>query len=158
MFAGEKTMVNKPKNAAAGLTPTTIIRNYAVTEESIPCLINATGQGDCGTNAAPPPPAARATSLAVVRAGSVLRDLAGNVVHNQLRGDAERSRFEGRATNVRVRRVARKAFEKYLEGRGMAFLEDVDAWLSAHEAKSPGEKTDRLGVGVYLIVDDEEGP
>jgi len=93
---------------------------------------------------------------AVVRAGSVLADLAGNVVYNQLRTADERSRFEGRATNVRVRRVARKAFEKYLETRGMAFLEDVDAWLSAHEAKSAGEKTDRLGVGVYLIMDDEE--
>jgi hypothetical protein len=93
---------------------------------------------------------------AVVRAGSVLRDLAGNVVYNQLRADAQRSRFEGRATNVRVRRVARKAFEKYLEARGMAFLEEVDAWLSAHEANAAGEKTDRLGVGVYLIMDDEE--
>ncbi len=93
---------------------------------------------------------------AVVRVGSVLRDLGDSIVHNQLRSEAERSRFEGRATNVRVRRVARRAFAEYLESRGMAFLEDIDAWLSAHEAKKSGEKTDRIGVGVYLIMDDEE--
>lgn len=93
---------------------------------------------------------------AVVRAGSVLRDLADNVSYNQLRRDGERSRFEGRATSVRVRRVSRRAFADYLEKRGMAFLEDVDAWLSEHEAKNAKEKTDRVGVGVYLIMDDEE--
>jgi hypothetical protein len=93
---------------------------------------------------------------AVVRVGSVLRDLADNVVYNQLRAEGEPSRFEGRATNVRVRRVARKAFASYLESRGMTFLEDVDAWLTAHEAKNKGEKTDRVGVGVYLIMDDGE--
>jgi hypothetical protein len=92
---------------------------------------------------------------AIVRSGSVLHDLTATVVHNQLRSAAEPSRFEGRATNVRVRRVARRAFAEYLESRGMAFLEDVDTWLTAHEAKSATEKTDRVGVGVYLIMDDD---
>jgi len=91
---------------------------------------------------------------AVVRSGSVLHDLTATVVHNQLRSAEEPSRFEGRATNVRVRRVSRRAFAKFLESRGMAFLEDIDAWLTAHEAKSATEKTDRVGVGVYLIMDD----
>lgn len=94
----------------------------------------------------------------VVRSGSVLRDLATTVAHNQLRRDHQPSRFEGRASNVRVRRVARRAFAEYLESRGMAFLEDVDTWLTLHEAKSATEKTDRIGVGVYLIMDDEESP
>ena len=93
---------------------------------------------------------------AVVRAGSVLRDLADNVVYNQLRAESDRSRFEARATNVRVRRVARRAFAEYLERHGMAFLEGVDAWLSAHEAKNADDSTDRIGVGVYLIIDDDE--
>ena len=92
---------------------------------------------------------------AVVRSGSVLRDLVTTVVHNQLRSVDEHPRFEGRATHVRVRRVARRAFAEYLESRGMAFLEDVDTWLTAHAAKSPTEKTDRVGVGVYLIMDDD---
>jgi hypothetical protein len=92
---------------------------------------------------------------AVVRSGSVLHDVVATVVHNQLRDADAPSRFEGRATNVRVRRVARRAFAEYLESRGMAFLEDVDRWLTAHEAKSATDKTDRVGVGVYLIMDDD---
>ena len=92
---------------------------------------------------------------AVVRSGAVLQDLGNTVAYNQLRAEGKRSRFEGRATNVRVRRVARRAFADYLEARGMAFLEDVDQWLSAHEAKSSADKTDRVGVGVYLIMDDD---
>jgi hypothetical protein len=91
---------------------------------------------------------------AIVRSGSVLHDMASTVAHNQLRGGREPSRFEGRATNVRVRREARRAFGEYLEKRGMAFLEDVDTWLTAHEAKSADDKTDRVGVGVYLIRDE----
>jgi len=91
---------------------------------------------------------------AIVRSGSVLRDMAGTVAHNQLRGEREPSWFEGRATNVRVRREARRAFGEYLEKRGMAFLEDVDTWLMAHEARDDDEKTDRIGVGVYLIRDE----
>ena len=91
---------------------------------------------------------------AVVRSGSVLHDLAATVTHNQLRGEGAPSRFEGRATNARVRRVSRRAFREFLETRGMAFLEAVDAWLTAHEAKNDDEKTDRVGVGVYLIMDD----
>lgn len=91
---------------------------------------------------------------AVVRSGSVLHDLGVTVAHNQLRASGEPSRFEGRATNVRVKRSARRGFAEYLERRAMAFLEDVDAWLTAHEANDSEEKTDRLGVGVYLIRDD----
>jgi hypothetical protein len=90
----------------------------------------------------------------VVRSGSVLRDFAATVAHNQLRDPSEAPRFEGRATNIRVRRVSRRAFREFLEAHGMQFLEEVDRWLSEHEAKSPDEKTDRLGVGVYLIMDD----
>ena len=37
---------------------------------------------------------------------------------------------------------------------GMAFLEGADHWLSEHETKHSSDKTDRLGVGVYLIADD----
>lgn len=91
---------------------------------------------------------------AVVRSGSVLHDLAATVAHNQLRAADEPSRFEGRATNARVRREARRAFRQYLEGRAMQLLEDVDRWLSEHEATGGDDKTDRVGVGVYLIMDD----
>ncbi|HLF10810.1 MAG TPA: DUF6502 family protein [Gammaproteobacteria bacterium] len=90
----------------------------------------------------------------IVRSGSVLRDFAATVAHNQLRDRGEPTRFEGRATNVRVKRAAKRAFREYVERHGMAFLEDVDRWLSEHEAAGQHDQTDRLGIGVYLITDD----
>jgi hypothetical protein len=90
----------------------------------------------------------------VVRCGSVLHDLAHTIAHNQLRSPDDQSRFEGRATNGRVRRGLRRAFRDYVERRGMAFLEDIDRWLTEHEAHLDERKTDRLGIGVYLITDD----
>jgi hypothetical protein len=73
---------------------------------------------------------------AIVRFGGVVRDLAAAVAHNQLRGGREPARFEGRATNLRVRRESRRAFTEYLEKRGMAFLEDADMWLTNHRSSS----------------------
>jgi hypothetical protein len=90
---------------------------------------------------------------AVLRGGHVLGDL-GETVASNLFGGEEPTRFEGRASNVHVARSARRAFRSYIEQRGMAFLEDVDQWLSAHEARKPGAKTERLGIGVYMIQDD----
>ncbi len=90
---------------------------------------------------------------AVLRAGSVLKDLGATVAHNLSAADRQ-TRFEGRATNALVERGMRRAFREFVERRAMAFLEDVDRWLTDHEAKPAGEKTDRLGVGVYLVQDD----
>lgn len=92
---------------------------------------------------------------AVLRAGSVVADLGATVAENLLRVEP-RTRFEGRATNARVARAARRAFRDYVEARGMEFLEDVDRWLSEHEASDPDEKLVRLGIGVYQIQDDGE--
>jgi hypothetical protein len=92
-------------------------------------------------------------SEAVLRSGSVLEDL-GKTVASNLFGDQQSTRFEGRASNVHVARTARRAFRKFVEQRGMAFLEDVDQWLTAHEARKPEDKTTRLGIGVYQIEDD----
>jgi hypothetical protein len=91
---------------------------------------------------------------AVLRAGSVLADVGAAIAHNLAAGDRP-TRFEGRASNRHVPRAQRKAFREYIEKRGMEFLEDVDRWLSDHEAKSSDEKTGRLGIGVYLIQDDD---
>jgi hypothetical protein len=92
-------------------------------------------------------------AAAVQRAGSVLEDVGNTVVHN-LSPAGKASRFEGRATNPLVAASAVREFHAFLEQRGQRFLEDVDAWLSAHEA-APGneEATTRVGVGVYLIQD-----
>jgi hypothetical protein len=90
---------------------------------------------------------------AVLRSGSVLADLGATVAENLLRVEP-RTRFEGRATNARIPRGARRAFREYIEARGMEFLEDVDRWLSRHEASAADDKLVRLGIGVYQIQDD----
>ncbi len=89
----------------------------------------------------------------VARTGSVIADVAHTITENQL-GEGRRPRFERRASNLHVRRSARQAFQAFVEARGMQFLEEADAWLTAHEAAEPDERRTRLGVGVYLIMDD----
>ena len=89
----------------------------------------------------------------ILRTGSVVHDIARTIAHNVIREDKPR-KFEGRATNLKVKRSAMRPFREYVEQRGMVLLEDADRWLTDHEAKGPEEKTIRLGVGVYLILDD----
>jgi hypothetical protein len=90
---------------------------------------------------------------AVLRAGSVVADLGATVAENLFRAE-RRTRFEGRASNARIARGARRAFREYVESRGMEFLEDIDRWLSRHEASKRDEEPVRLGIGVYQIQDD----
>lgn len=89
----------------------------------------------------------------IARAGSVIGDIARTLVHNYL-GEGQRLRFERRASNFRVKQPAKRAFQQYLDSQGEAFLENIDNWLSAHEAADEDDKTVRIGAGVYLIMDD----
>jgi hypothetical protein len=91
---------------------------------------------------------------AVLRAGSVMADLGTTVVHNLSPTRKAPPRFEGRATNRFIPQTAIVAFRDFLEQRGQGFLEDIDAWLSAHEVpESDGQETTRLGAGLYWIED-----
>jgi hypothetical protein len=89
--------------------------------------------------------------------GTVLADVATTYVHNLTRDAKTPARFERAALNDRVRASALPEFREFLSREGQAFLERVDAWLIAHEAKggageSP-EATIRLGAGVYHLQD-----
>jgi hypothetical protein len=89
----------------------------------------------------------------------VLRDLGNTVVYNLARDEAVATRFEGRATNAHMRVADTPAFRAFLEVEAQAFLERVDAWLSANEATASGReryRTTRMGIGVYQIHDDDE--
>jgi hypothetical protein len=81
--------------------------------------------------------------------GSVLKDIGTTWEHNLTRAPEQPSWFERRAINLSVDRKDVEAFQSFLEEEGMAFLERVDDWLSAHESKS-GEGT-RVGAGLYCI-------
>lgn len=87
--------------------------------------------------------------------GVALHDHGTTLAHNV---DGERSgpaRFEGMATNPRIPEEHFEAFHNLITERGQALLEEIDEWLSQHEAKNPQQTASpRLGVGVYLIHDD----
>lgn len=96
---------------------------------------------------------------AIERSGSVIEDLATTVNHNLYRDENVPSRFEGRATNLRVSRKAAEAFSRLVEEEGEKLLYAMDDWLTKHEVgeDEPDNAGIRLGVGVYLIEDKEHG-
>jgi hypothetical protein len=83
--------------------------------------------------------------------GSVLKDIGTTWEYNLTRKREQRSRFERRAINLRIDRKAIPEFQSFLEQEGMAFLERIDDWLSAHEARD--DEGARLGAGLYYIED-----
>jgi len=90
---------------------------------------------------------------AILRAGEVIGDMTRTITHNLADPD-DAARFERRAMSRQVAHVSRRAFDRFLESRGMEFLEDVDAWLVDHETDDAEKRMIRLGVGVYLIAGD----
>lgn len=92
-----------------------------------------------------------------LRAGSAFEDFGTTVVHDLTLKPGEQLRFERRATNASIDARALPEFRALLEREGQAFLERVDAWLTAHavpEAELGVRRSVRLGVGVYHIQDD----
>ena len=94
----------------------------------------------------------------IVRQMSVaLHDHASTLEHNLNDSRKTPERFERLADNAHVSVRSAKTFMKLVEDRGMDFLKEMDAWLSAHEVdatKNPSSSEVRLGVGVYLIHDE----
>jgi hypothetical protein len=96
---------------------------------------------------------------ALLRAGSVLQDLGNTIDYNLVRGAAGASRFEGRASNARVRCTDAAAYREFVETEAQGFLEHVDEWLARHEIPEDvgrKQKTVRLGIGVFQIQDDPD--
>jgi hypothetical protein len=87
--------------------------------------------------------------------GSVLADVATTHVHNLSRTSKAPARFERAAVNDEVEAAAVPEFKRFLEAEGQAFLERVDAWLTAHKANPSKHTTHRvrLGAGVYHVQD-----
>lgn len=86
--------------------------------------------------------------------GTVLADIATTYVHNLTRTGKTPARFERAAVNDRIAKSALPEFRQFLETEGQAFLERMDAWLSAHQVEdSDDAETLRLGAGTYHIQD-----
>jgi len=96
---------------------------------------------------------------ALLRAGSVFNDLGSTLHHNLYKANSGKQQplnFERRATNTQMSPETSAAFRAFVEQEGQAFLEKVDAWLSAHEQPADANSNRnapsiRLGVGAYLI-------
>ncbi|MEY4589720.1 MAG: hypothetical protein RL497_1796 [Pseudomonadota bacterium] len=101
---------------------------------------------------------------AILRAGSVINELADTLFHNLYGSGANGKkipRFERRASNNLIDPKHQKAFKAFVDKEGQAFLERVDDWLSAHEPSSDAPPTAnkiRLGVGVYAIHKSQDNP
>ena len=92
---------------------------------------------------------------AIARSGDVVADLGRTVAWNLGRREGQASRFEGRATETGIPEKRVPEFRSLLEEHAQGFLELADAWLTAHRDQS-GQRTTRLGVGVYMIEGTEE--
>lgn len=84
--------------------------------------------------------------------GANLFDHARTLEQN-VAGRKDARRFEGYASESRIRAADAAAFREFIEARGQRFLEDVDAWLHSHRAadNEAGAEPVRLGVGIYAI-------
>ena len=89
--------------------------------------------------------------------GKRITDVAKTYVHNLTRSAHAPARFERAAVNDSVNASALPDFQRFLEQEGEAFLERVDAWLTAHEARADASDNPqgvvRLGAGLYHIQD-----
>ena len=86
-----------------------------------------------------------------------LHDHAATLDHNLNEARKTPSRFEGIADNARISSRSAEVFMKLVETRGMDFLNDMDTWLTAHqfdESKDASDRDMRMGVGVYLIYEE----
>lgn len=89
--------------------------------------------------------------LSVQRAASVISDLCETITHNIFDStDSETKRFERRAMNINIAWDRVSDFKQFVEEKGQAFLEEVDAWLSKNELAEPNStEAIRLGIGLY---------
>lgn len=87
-----------------------------------------------------------------------IHDHAATLDHNLNEERKTPRRFEGLADNTRISSRSARTFLKLVETRGMDFLQEIDGWLSAHEIDEENSTSGhevRMGVGVYLIYDDD---
>ena len=94
----------------------------------------------------------------VMNAGSLLTDIGNNINYNLVVGEQQPTRFLGRASEQQIDPAAVPEFYAMVEEKGQEFLEQMDEWLTAHraaEGEGVPEKDLRLGVGLFLIHDED---
>lgn len=90
------------------------------------------------------------------QAGLALHDHGRTLAHNVNADRSDPARFERMSTSLRLAAKHIGDFHSFLASKGQAFLEDTDAWLSAHSLDAEETKVEyvRAGLGMYLIQDE----
>jgi len=68
----------------------------------------------------------------------------------------EALRFQRKASNPRVARNSIPVIKRYLQRKGQAFLEEIDLYLSQHEADD--ESTSKISIGLFYHEADDSNP
>lgn len=91
----------------------------------------------------------------LIWAAALIKDLVETTNNDVFQEKGNKARFVGKADNVQVRSKSVSEFREFLNIRGQAFLEEIDDWLTNHDATKNTEKSDcvRLGVGLFAIED-----
>ena len=85
--------------------------------------------------------------------GSYIHDFASTLEFNLQVGAGERPWFQRVAQNAYLKPSTLKLLKKIVAQDGQALLENLDAWLSAHESDDDNDDRVQAGVGVYYFQD-----
>lgn len=84
--------------------------------------------------------------------GSDVAELIATIDHN-LTAPADELYFQRKVSNTRLDRQALCEFRTLASERAQALLEELDAWLSAHEVSDEDRETQAVSLGIYYAQD-----
>jgi hypothetical protein len=87
--------------------------------------------------------------------GSDTRQLIETIDYN-LSAPEEALRFQRKASNPRVALAAIPTIKQFLRRKGQAFLEELDLYLSQHEADDNHDSSTELSIGLFYHQSEDE--
>jgi Family of unknown function (DUF6502) len=86
---------------------------------------------------------------------SRITELTETMINNVFPDDMHVPRFGGYAANDSIEPAIVPEFNKFLDERGQAFLEEIDDWLTKHAADDNARTKERVrvGIGLYAVED-----
>ena len=87
--------------------------------------------------------------------GKDTHELISSVDHNLTSDETERW-FQRKVSNTQIHSDALPAFKEYSRNRSQALLEELDAWLSQHEADKDDKESHYVSLGVYYYEQEND--
>ncbi len=87
--------------------------------------------------------------------GADSNELMNSIIFN-MTCEASQRRFQRKVSTHQLASSHVEAFQKYSGRRAQALLEELDSWLSEHQAK-PSEDSDYVSLGIYFYKEDSDG-